>query len=259
MCVIIFIPENKVIDYEELQTAWEVNPHGAGFAIRTKNNKIMYKRGFMDMNSLYEEISKYMGEYEMMLHLRISTSKFVNKVQTHPYNIKQLTALQGYTSHTVACMNGTIQGQKEYKIDNVSYNDTMSYIFDNNILFEDINQQIIDIITEDSGAKWCAMTPKGTFFSSNFIEKDGIYYSNDNHLIYMDYIYYTNDYYYEYSITDLIDEKLYENIRRNKKLINEINSFIHKKCNNLYCGECTKCLSKANTIRDIGITLKENE
>lgn len=259
MCVIILIPQGKEISYEEFEAAWEVNPDGAGFAIRTPNNRIYYKRGFMKIADFYSEVCKYMGEFEMMLHFRISTSRITNKVQTHPYNIEQITSLQGLTTHTVSCMNGTIKGQKEYIIDKVSYNDTMSYIYDNNLLFKDMSQQITDIISEDSGAKWCSMSPKGTFFSNNFIEKNGIYYSNDNHLRYMEYMSYLDYYYYEYDINDLINKKVYKNIKKDKKLINEINSFIHKRCNNFKCNDCTKCLSSARTIRDIKISLKENK
>ena len=207
MCVIIVIPKGKEISYEEFECAWDVNPDGAGFCIRTDKNKIYYKRGFMEKIPFYIEICKYMGNYEMVLHFRISTSNEVNPMQTHPYNANHITLMEGITSDPVTCMNGIIAGQKEYIINKIAYNDTMSYIYDNNTLFNMISDRVIDIIEEDSGAKWCCMTPQGTYISSQFFEENGIYYSNDNHLRWLDW----TSYYEEerrYKVYDLIEKEL---------------------------------------------------
>lgn len=258
MCVIIYIPENKEISKEEFNMAWDVNPHGGGFSIRTENG-VYYHRGFMNKDDFYNEIIKYMGEYEMMLHFRISTSKSVNKVQTHPYNINNIEALKGFTKNPVVSMNGIISKQKEYIVNGTPYNDTMSYILDNNVLFKNINQSIIDIVEDDTDCRWCAMTPKGTIISSEFLEKDGIYYSNDNHLRYMEFEYYFEDFFKERCIHDLINDKVYDNIKKDNNLIKEINKFIHNKCDASYCVNCTKCLTSCKTIRDIKICLEENK
>lgn len=258
MCVIIIIPKGKEISKEEFDMAWEVNPDGAGFALQTSKG-VYYHRGFMNKEEFYSKISKYMGRHDLLLHFRISTSKAVNQMQTHPYDINNITTLKGFTKNPVVAMNGIISGQKEYIINKIIYNDTMSYIVDNNLLFNIIGQQIIDAIEEDTGCRWCAITPDNIFISSDFIERDGIYYSNDIHLRYMEMEYYFNYISNEYHIYDLIHNDIYHRIRRDKNLINRINTFIYNKCNESYCVECTKCLTSCKTIRDIKITLKENE
>ena len=257
MCVIIFIPKGKELPFEEFESAWQVNPDGAGFAIRLPNNKIYYKRGFMKISDYYLEISKYMGLYEMMLHFRISTSAAVNEVQTHPYELNNISEIEGVTDEPVIAMNGIVSGQKEYKINKIEYNDTMSYIHDNRILFEEMSQRMVDIISEHSGAKWCVMAPNGTFCSSEFIEKNGIKYSNDNHFLYMDY--YMEELSPKYNIKKLLKNKTYKNIKKDIKLLNKVNNFIKEKCNKYYCRKCTKCLNSCNTMREVKIVLNENE
>ena len=83
MCVIIYVPKNSDITNEELLEAWITNPDGAGFSIQ-KDNKVHFERGFMNFNEYEEAIRPYIGETNLLLHFRISTSKTINRIQTHP-------------------------------------------------------------------------------------------------------------------------------------------------------------------------------
>lgn len=255
MCVIIYIPKESSIDESEIRSAWRTNPDGAGYSIQ-KDGKVFFKRGFMNVNKYVEEIKPLIGNYNLLLHFRISTSKAVNKVQTHPYKKGNVTITEGSTTRPVICMNGVIRGQKEY----LNCNDTMSYIIDHQQAFANINQDVLNIIQEATGAKWAVMLPDETLISSEFTYENGRFYSNRNHL--------WKSYYYDYgsrstkkSFRNIIPGRnLRKSIRKDKDLYDDVCDFIELWCNNDYnmCNYCTKCLQRAKTLRDVKITLNEN-
>lgn len=263
MCVIIYIPKGETISTEELKDAWTTNPHGAGYSYQ-KDNRVNFKRGFMKFDDYYNEIKDLIGDYNLILHFRISTSKSVNKVQTHPYKKGNVIVTEGSTKKPVICMNGIISGQKTYK----DCNDTMSYIVDHQEAFASINQDILNIIENATGAKWAVMTPENVLLSSKFVERNGRFYSNTNHLwsswVYRDYYNYGG---YtrkqQKTLHGLIkDKKLIKSIKDDpdKELYEDLLDFVEYWCNGTQgqCNLCTKCLKTAKTLRDIKIILNEN-
>ena len=140
---------------------------------------VRMERGFMDMNEYIEEVQKYVGKYNMVLHFRISTSLQINKVQTHPYIRSKIGKMKGDTTDEVICMNGVVRC--DYK-NRLGWNDTMCFIEDYSNLFHIADQKIIDLIEEATGSKWFIMRPNEFLASKGFTEKDGKLYSNTNHL-----------------------------------------------------------------------------
>lgn len=257
MCVIIYVPKESSISIDEVKSAWRTNPDGAGYSIQ-KDGKVFFKRGFMNLNQYIDEIKPLIGVYNLLLHFRISTSKAVNRMQTHPYKKGNVSITEGSTTRPVICMNGIISGQKEYK----NCNDTMSYIIDHQEAFANINQDILNIIQEATGAKWAVMLPDKTLISSKFVHDDGKYYSNRNHL--------WRSYYYNYNNKSrnvkkcldnmIIGRNLKRNIKKDAELYEDLCDFIDLWCNCDYnmCNMCTKCLKTAKTLRDVKIILNEN-
>ena len=257
MCVIIYVPKKSTISKEELKEAWSVNPDGAGFAIQ-KDNKVEFKRGFMNYHEFEAEVTPLIGQYNLLLHFRISTSNKVNKIQTHPYKKGNVTLTKGTTNKPVICMNGVISKQQEYQ----DCNDTMSYIIDHNEAFANINQDVLNIIEEATGAKWAVMTPDNVLLSSKFEEENGRYYSNKNHL----YL----GYYYTYTqrgglrkkqleVKDIIkNPKLRRTLARDWELYQDVNDYITFNCSYNDVCDCTKCLKSCKTLREIKIMLYEN-
>ena len=253
MCVIIYVPKESSISENEICNAWQTNPDGAGYSIQ-KDGRVYFKRGFMTLDSYLKEVLPLIGNYNIMLHFRISTSKQVNRVQTHPYKKGNVTITEGTTTRPVICMNGIISGQREYK----GCNDTMSYIADHKDAFAVINQDILNIIEESTGAKWAVMKPDEVLLSSKFKEENGRFYSNKNHL--------WRTYYYtgkkSKTLNDMIkDENLKKAIRKDMELHEDLLEFIDVWCSNdnyHMCDLCTKCIKNAKTLRDIKITLNEN-
>lgn len=252
MCVIIYVPKESNIEESELRNAWNTNPDGAGYSIQ-KNGKVFFKRGFMKYEDYLNEINPLIGKYNLMLHFRISTSKAVNKLQTHPYKKGNVTLTEGVTEKPVICMNGIISGQQEYR----NCNDTMSYIIDHKEAFSNINQDILNIIEDSTGAKWAVMTPEKVLLSSKFTKENGKYYSNKNHLRRVLYYYKKKN-----TLDNMIKNKnLKKSIRKDKELHFDLLDFIDTWCNSQYsgmCQMCTKCLKTAKTLRDVKITLNEN-
>lgn len=255
MCVIIYVKKGEEINQAELKAAWRRNPDGAGYAIR-KDGKILFHRGFMTFKEYRKVINKLNKKFDLMIHVRITTSNEVNALQTHPYAIEDVTQLGG-ESQMVISMNGSIRGQKLKE----GFNDTMSFIEEYRYLFTAMLKQkeenefkyYGDTITRFSGAKWCMMTKDFTYTSPQFIEKNNILFSNIFHRKYLGM---QNN----IKINNIMkNEKLLTTINKDIKLLNKINNFVYNKCSRYYCTKCTKCLYKANTLRDVKITLKENQ
>lgn len=232
MCVIIYVPTGEQISKQELKQAWRVNSDGAGFAV-IDGDKVHYEKGFMTFGEFFQQVHKYIGGYELVIHFRISTSNTINQVQTHPYCLGAKKSLYGYTTAPVIAMNGIISGQIEYK----GYNDTMSYLYDHsetfNILAENQSEDILNLIADQTGCKWAVVTPAGVIISDNFTEYKGKYYSNKNHLS-------TNRIYYSSTrcntktikrsprkvLEDYLPAKLWEQVKKDKYLYYSLIDFI---------------------------------
>jgi len=285
MCVIIYNPvDAEPITKEEISDAWDYNPDGAGFAIQ-RNGKVQYERGFMNKKNFINEVMKYIGKYNTVLHFRISTSSKVNKLQCHPYERSHIESLRGTTNDSVICMNGIVSC--DY-VDRKKYNDTMNYIIDHQETFKNINQHIIDMIGDVTGSKWFVMKPNSIFKTSDFQEYEGRFYSNKNHIMYDDLLrlyrdyyddayddYYDDDYYfrnsYKNDYSDYNYDYLYKTteekakeffsptmIKKLKKVDDgsvwqDIIYFIDEFCLAKYkqCYYCDKCFNELDNKKDI--------
>lgn len=244
MCVIIYIPKKSTIDFEEVKDAWDVNSDGAGFSVQI-DGKVRFERGFMTLDEYWEAIKDYIGNNNIILHLRISTSNKVNRVQTHPYKVGNVALTKGKSKKApVVCMNGVINDQIEYE----ECNDTMSYIIDHKETFMHPTQDIINIIEDATGAKWAVMTPNKIFLSKGFQEYDGRLYSNLNHRTYS----YYKRFYMQKGINIHFGNKLKKQLKKNKDLYEEVENFVETYCRyGDCCSYCKKCLSDCYTIADI--------
>lgn len=257
MCVIIYVPAGETISQKELLEAWTTNPDGAGYSIQ-KDGKVYFKRGFMDFPSFQQEVTPLIGEYNLLLHFRISTSKAVNKVQTHPYKKGNVMVTEGTTNKPIICMNGIISGQTTYK----ECNDTMSYIVDHDEAFANINQDVLNIIEEATGAKWAVMTPETVLLSSQFTKEEGRFYSNTNHLYYSYYTVYsggkTTRKKYPTPSHIIKDKELRRKLANNWDLYQDVWDFMEFFCAYEDECDCKHCLKDAKTLGDIELVLAEN-
>ena len=181
MCVIIYMPKGKNITKKELQDAWNRNDDGASITY-LKNNEIHVKKGYMNFNEFYNDCKKLIFDdtLERILHFRLTSTGATKLEQTHPYpisqNIRDLNNLDYTTTTPVAMMNGTIFSIEPEE----GLNDTMTYIKYYLYQYKDEISSLMNILNE-GWPRWAVITSEKVFLTDNFLEENGIYYSNFHH------------------------------------------------------------------------------
>lgn len=126
MCVIIYKPENTMIDAATLRAAWKQNDHGAGLAYFAKNGDVQIKKGFFYCDDLIDAIDR-LQRVAVVIHFRLATHGKINALQCHPFAIQKraLDSKAGRSARVAACLfhNGIISGYGNGKI-----SDTIDFV-----------------------------------------------------------------------------------------------------------------------------------
>lgn len=88
MCVIAFSPKGVDIPTEkQIRDMWYQNPDGAGYAYVSKKGKVVYRKGFMTLESLLKELEapERFKNTNFAIHFRIGTSGENDKATCHPF------------------------------------------------------------------------------------------------------------------------------------------------------------------------------
>lgn len=114
MCVIAFSPKGVDIPTEkQIKQMWEHNPDGAGYAYVNKKGKVVYRKGFMSVDSLLKELEapERFKNTNFALHFRIGTSGENDGATCHPFpvstNFGELRKTEG-ESDAVLFHNGIL-------------------------------------------------------------------------------------------------------------------------------------------------------
>lgn len=211
MCIIVVKKEGYNIPKKEiLQNCFNNNSDGAGFMYYYKNN-VYIEKGFMNFDKFYKRIEKLKKEIDtkkapMVFHFRIGTSGASDGTCTHPFeltnNEKNLKKQKSIVNIGIA-HNGIISSYSDAKS---TLNDTQLFIKDFLYPLYEIdknfynNEKIQDIILKVSSSKFAILTnKKELILIGDFIEKDGILYSNytfeATRYTYFDYSKYNDKYY----------------------------------------------------------------
>lgn len=129
MCIIAIKPTGaKMFDTKTIQTMFDHNPDGAGFMYYdTDAKKVVINKGFMDCGSLIKELNKYdFTDTNLILHFRIGTSGYKDKLNCHPYPIDKKNALKCVCDIAMA-HNGVLRDYTPY-YHNSDVNDTQLFI-----------------------------------------------------------------------------------------------------------------------------------
>ena len=241
MCIIVYKPADKPLPKKEtLKQCYDNNPDGAGF-MTVKDNKVIISKGYDDFNKFYKTISRISKKRPLVMHFRISTQGGVSKELTHPYplcqNYDKMRMLQCVTNIGIA-HNGIISlTSSAYAKD---YNDTMTFIKEyasliikGDSIHTDKTAQVL--LQKLCKSKLCIMSRGGVTMIGDFIEDDGIFYSNDT---YKPYKYTYNGY--------KNDDAYYEQFRYNGTYYFYPNYW---ECPNIYnkskrAKYCRDCLNK---------------
>jgi predicted glutamine amidotransferase len=205
MCIIIAKMKHKRLPTEsELKNSFTNNDDGAGL-MYVDNGEVCIEKGFMTYNAFkkrYDELCKEYNNFEgksLVLHFRIGTSSGNTPKNTHPYPISYKESDLHKTQLTTnlgVVHNGIIHDYNP-KGKNPTTNDTQQFImrylyplYDN---FKDFYKckAIMNGIADITNSKLTFLdTDDKLYFVGDFIEKDGLLFSNDT---YMDYTrYYSN-------------------------------------------------------------------
>lgn len=187
MCILVFKPKGiKFPSKETLKNCFEANPDGSGYAWIDRSGISHIRKGFLTFDEFFKSLSQNMNKlvsFDVSLHFRFATHGSVSSGNCHPFPIScriddlKCTHLDG--NFKIMAHNGIISslGNRARKTKS-DLSDTM--VFSKELKsFGENNKQNRKIL--DSG-KFVIMDRKGSRRYGNFIEDNGIFYSNDGYL-----------------------------------------------------------------------------
>lgn len=178
MCLAIFKPSNKKVLKHEMETAFDNNDDGAGFAYPHKG-KVIIEKGFMTFDAFWDAIEPHMDK-PMAIHFRWSTHGLVDESNCHPFAITDSLAM---------IHNGVISG---VEITDKDKSDTRTFVDDyvkpihkgnSKFIYSDYGNRTLQACI-GSGSKLVFINKKGNHVIVNEQAgewQDGIWYSNKSH------------------------------------------------------------------------------
>ena len=192
MCIICVSKAGvKQPSLDTLRQMFNSNPHGAGYMV-ARNNSVEISKGFMTWADFEHAINyeKFTDADSVVYHFRISTQAGVKPSMTHPFpltrNIEKTKMLDVSCPVGVA-HNGIISLTSDPR--DKEYSDTAHYIAEflcclvrNRRDME--NPIVLSAIERTTKSKWAIMDSTGYVATvGNFIEDDGLLYSNGGYRI----------------------------------------------------------------------------
>lgn len=177
MCIIIAVPDEKIIPEATLFTCWEANPDGAGYMFADGKN-VTIKKGFMDFDSFIADYNT-LDKQPHILHFRIATHGNTNPENTHPFRVSDKLAF----AH-----NGIINGVSNAKDDmsdtwhfNEEYLKPI-YAFDSKFYEKKVNVRLLERFI--GGSKLAFLNNRSEvvlFNGQQGVWDKGIWYSNSSY------------------------------------------------------------------------------
>jgi len=186
MCVIVYKPLNVEIPPEDvLRECWNRNSDGSGFMYQDKDEGVIIQKGYMDFESLINDLNLLKKEFKddtlkcinLVIHFRLTSHGITSKNFTHPFPITDqkhsLKSSLNYVDKAV-CHNGTINSVRYHDV----FSDTFILTHDILSQFKEINQDIINFISESTGSKYCYMDKDQVLLGGLFTEYMDCKFSN---------------------------------------------------------------------------------
>ena len=209
MCIIIIKPLGKKIPESLIKRQWQLNPDGAGFAVKLEdksNYPLYFKKGLMTLSELLEdeEFREFNSEdYELVLHLRKSTGGGVRPELCHPFPVLSKNRLEGY-SKALLFHNGTfgLKVPRKYQ-DKLSDTAYLAW-FARRIGLANFRLLLKQDILNRNGSRVLLWTDSGMIFKGKWHEYKGLKVSKPLY----DFSYHRSyrDYYSSYQYTLGFDE-----------------------------------------------------
>jgi len=174
MCIAIVKPKDKIIPKEVLQTCFENNPDGCGFAY-VQDGNVYIQKFLNDFEAFYTAYSQVETISNMLIHFRIKTHGDISLENCHPFVLNDRMAL---------IHNGIISGygDKQTKSDTRDFIDKVlsqiSHKMWKNPAFRQLVGDAIGYsklgILDDKGNCYIINEAKGKW-------DDGVWYSNSSY------------------------------------------------------------------------------
>jgi predicted glutamine amidotransferase len=192
MCIILYKPHNVDNPTKEtLQTCWNNNDHGAGFATYDGTTKEWHiQKGFMSWKKFYKayKAQKFTKEQCYVIHFRIGTSGNRDGGNTHPFVVsddRDACRQTDIKSKYIAAHNGVV-GKGDGK-----YSDSVCHITDyiepmlQYYFTDDKVKDIFCELVESGTSRWFITNGDTIHLLGKWVidEETQIRYSNDGYLI----------------------------------------------------------------------------
>lgn len=227
MCIIVAKEKGVSLPSKTiLKNCFDYNNDGAGLMF-TNNGKVNIVKGFMTFDKFYDYLMKLdklhnFKEKSLVMHFRISTGGNVDAGNCHPYPIssknKDLRA-KTFTTDLGMVHNGIIS---MYSGKDKVLNDTQMFVKQCVSVMKDLNQEFyrdyrcMNLLSDIAKSKLCFLDSEDNiYYVGDFIDDNGIKYSNSS---YMSYYYYPTYNYANYDFKNYYEDDLYyEDIIIDKK------------------------------------------
>ena len=232
MCIIV--GKKKGIELPSkttLENCFDNNSDGAGLAYVNNNKKVVIEKGFMTFEKFYKRLMELDKRYDLkkkalIMHFRITTHGGTSKGNCHPFPIsnsrKKLKATYLECGNVAFAHNKTVkicadEKEKDMSDTQIFSRDYLYHIWKTNKRFyEDKNiRKIIERMGGES--RFCFLDDKEKLYTiGDFVEDNGVLYSNYSYSYNINYY----DYCYDYSSNYLTDNQKDEAITTKKSLVN---------------------------------------
>ena len=103
MCLLI-AARKKILDKDALESGYDNNSHGAGFAY-SKDNQLFVEKGFFSFDDFLTAYNNIPDNSPNIVHFRLATGGLMNDVNCHPFSISKNLAFahNGIFSFIDAC------------------------------------------------------------------------------------------------------------------------------------------------------------
>ena len=189
-------------DMETIRTMWDANPDGAGLMYLAKPGKnkkgltkpvVHIEKGFMKLIDLEKRLDTLSKKFDLakipvVLHFRITTHGGTCKELTHPFPVTSSVSLLKSTwceTTLGVAHNGIISSVRPRK----GLSDTAEYISAQlAYLYKAMpefykNKSAMQMVQQAINSKMAFLTRDGEIYTTgNFINENGILYSNDSYL-----------------------------------------------------------------------------
>ena len=262
MCIIVSKEKGVELPSKDiLEQCFFANPDGAGL-MYVKKGKVNIVKGFMTFDSFYEYLMKLDKLYDLkqkalVMHFRISTQGNVDAGNCHPFPItsskKMLRSTICKTDVGMA-HNGIIS---TYSYKKGELNDTQLFIQHCVSAVHDLdkefykNDKVMHMLEDIAGSKLCFLdSEENIHYVGNFVEENGVKYSNTTYKAYYSYPkYYNYDCYSDYDYYDFGELEDKTN-KRKKQTFDEFDQLPLTKDEFDYFLDFLTVLDKGTTIKD---------